>query len=42
MKGVLTRFIDFLKIEYPQYSTYIKPEQITKRHGVSFRRILAE
>lgn len=30
MKGVLTRFIDFLKIEYPQYSTYIKPEQITK------------
>lgn len=29
MKGVLTRFIDFLKIEYPQYSTYIKPEQIT-------------
>lgn len=30
MKGVLVRFIDFLKIEYPQYSTYLKPEQITK------------
>ena len=30
MKGVLARFIDFLKIEYPQYSTYLKPEQITK------------
>lgn len=30
MKGVLNRFLDFLKLEYPQYSTYLKPEQITK------------
>lgn len=30
MKGTLNRFLDFLKIEYPQYSTYLKPEQITK------------
>lgn len=30
MKGTLNRFLDFLKIEYPQYNTYLKPEQITK------------